>query len=253
MNYFAKIKYLGTDFSGFQVQPNKRTVQGELCSALREALGVPCRVTGCSRTDSGVHANGFCIKIEADGATVPADKLPIAAIRFLPQDISIYYAEECSEDFHPRYDAKSKEYLYLIHNSKIPNPFLFGRVWQLPRLIDDRGIARMISASQYLLGEHDFASFMAAGSDVSSTVRDVEYIKIDKTGDMIEIRISANGFLYNMVRIIVGTLVGVAHGRYEPEDMPKILEAKDRNLAGQTAAAEGLYLNCVNYNLPKMS
>ena len=111
MTYLAKIKYLGTHFHGFQVQPELRTVQGELNAALNLAFGLPCKVTGCSRTDAGVHANEFCVKVDCDGGTIPADKLPIAVSRFLPNDLSLFYAEECSEGFHPRYDVKEKEYL----------------------------------------------------------------------------------------------------------------------------------------------
>ena len=119
MKYFAKVKYLGTDFHGFQVQPDKRTVQGELCTALSAALGVEAKVTGCSRTDAGVHANEFCLTVEADGATVPPDKLPVAVARFLPNDLSLFYAKKCDDTFHPRYDVKGKEYLYRIINHKV--------------------------------------------------------------------------------------------------------------------------------------
>ncbi|MBR3875460.1 MAG: tRNA pseudouridine(38-40) synthase TruA, partial [Clostridia bacterium] len=127
MKYFAKIRYLGTAFHGFQVQPGLRTVQGELNAALNQAFGLPCRVTGCSRTDAGVHANEFCLTVECDGGTIPADKLPIAVARFLPTDLSLFYAEECSQDFHPRYDVREKEYLYRIINRPIYDPFDFGR------------------------------------------------------------------------------------------------------------------------------
>ena len=247
MKYFAKIKYLGRDFCGFQVQPDKRTVQGELCSALEATLGVPVKVTGCSRTDSGVHANEFCITVDAEGATVPAEKLPIAAVRFLPQDISLFYAKECDSDFHPRYDAKGKEYLYRIKNSKVPDPFEFGRSWFLPRIITDEGLEKMRLAAKNLIGEYDFSAFMAAGSDTLDTCRRVDYLNIDRVGDVIEIRIHANGFLYNMVRIIVGTLCEVAYGRFTPEYVKEILLSKRREMAGMTAAAEGLYLNRVDY------
>ena len=247
MKYFAKINYLGTDFHGFQVQPGLRTVQGELCSALELAFGVPCKVTGCSRTDAGVHANEFCITIENEGGTIPAEKLPIAVSRFLPQDLSLYYAKECDSDFHPRYDVISKEYLYRIRNRKIYDPFDFGRVWFLPRKIDDEGIEKMKEASAHILGKHDFSAFMADGSDVIDTVRNVFFLKIEKKDDYIDIRISADGFLYNMVRIIVGTLVEVAFGRFSPDDIIRILESRDRSNAGMTAPAEGLYLNNVNY------
>ena len=115
MKYLAKIKYLGTNFHGFQVQPDKRTVQGELCTALALATGCECKVTGCSRTDAGVHANEFCILVDCDGATIPPDKLPVAVARFMPVDLALFYAEEAKDDFHPRYDVISKEYLYLIN------------------------------------------------------------------------------------------------------------------------------------------
>ena len=247
MKYLAKIKYLGTDFHGFQVQPGKRTVQGELCAALKEALGVPCLVTGSSRTDSGVHANGFVITVSADGATVPPEKLPLAAARFLPPDITITEAFPCDEKFHPRYDAKSKEYVYLIENARVQDPFLYGRSWFLPRYISENGIKLMNEAAKHIIGKHDFRAFMADGSDVTDTTRTVHYLTIKKDGDMIEIRISADGFLYNMVRIIVGTLTEVAFGRFKPSFVKEIIASLDRKNAGPTAPPEGLYLNKVIY------
>lgn len=253
MKYFAKIKYLGSGFSGFQVQPDKRTVQGELCRALESTFGVPCKVTGCSRTDSGVHANEFCITIENEGGTVPADKLPIAAVRFLPEDISLFYAKECDDDFHPRYDVECKEYLYRILNRKVPDPFETSRAWFLPRIISDSGIEFMRRAAESIVGTHDFTTFMAQGSDVSDTVRTVKYVKIEKDqNDIISIRICADGFLYNMVRIIVGTLAEVAFGRFSPGDIADMLDAKDRSRAGMTAPADGLYLNRVDYKMTKL-
>lgn len=247
MKYFAKIKYLGTNFHGFQVQPNERTVQGELCAALAEATGFPCKVTGCSRTDAGVHANEFCILVDCEGATVPPDRLPVAVARFMPNDLSLYYAEEAKEGFHPRYDVISKEYLYKIKNERVYDPFFFGRAWFLPKPIDDIHIAKMQSAAEFLLGKHDFSAFMSPGSDVTDTIRNIFYIKIDKTGSDIDIRICADGFLYNMVRIIVGTLIEVAYDRLAPEKMEEILRLRDRSNAGMTVPPDGLYLNKVSY------
>ena len=247
MRYFAKIKYLGTDFHGFQVQPDKRTVQGELCSALKQAFGIPTSVTGCSRTDAGVHANEFCLVLENDGGTIPPSKLPVAVSRFLPNDLSLFYAEECNADFHPRYDVKSKEYLYKIINQRVYDPFSFGRAWFVPREITDEGIDFMRCAAEYLVGKHDFTTFMSEGSDVTDKIRTVFYINIEKQNDNIDIKICADGFLYNMVRIIVGTLVEVAFGRFSPQDVALALEKKDRSLVGMTAPAEGLYLNKVVY------
>ena len=153
MKYLAKIKYLGTAFHGFQVQPDLRTVQGELNTALNQAFGLPCKVTGCSRTDAGVHANEFCLSVECDGGTIPADKLPIAVSRFLPNDLSLFYAEKCADDFHPRYDVKEKEYLYRIINSRIYDPFEYGRAWFVARPITDEGLARMKEAAGHFIGK----------------------------------------------------------------------------------------------------
>ena len=247
MKYFAKINYLGTAFHGFQVQPDLRTVQGELCSALENTFSAPVKVTGCSRTDAGVHANEFCVKIECDAATVPAEKLPIAVSRFLPTDISLYYAEECSEKFHPRYDVVSKEYLYKIVNRRIFDPFYYGRAWFVPRKIDENHIEIMRSAAEYIVGKKDFSAFMSEGSDVEDTIREIFYLDIQKTDDVLEIRVCADGFLYNMVRIIVGTLIETAFGRFSPDDIKNIIESKDRTRAGMTAPPEGLYLNKVKY------
>ena len=247
MKYFAKIKYIGTDFHGFQVQPGKRTVQGELCTALAQALGVDCKVTGCSRTDAGVHANTFAVTVDSEGATVPPEKLPLAVARFLPPDLALYYAVEVEESFHPRYSVKSKEYLYRIRNTRISDPFDYGRVWLLNPPISDLALNNMKLAAQKMVGKRDFASFMAEGSDVIDTVREIFYVNVERLGDYIDIRISADGFLYNMVRIIVGTLTEVAYGRISVDSIEDIIESKNRKRAGMTAPACGLYLNQVNY------
>ncbi len=247
MKYFAKVKYLGTNFCGFQVQPDKRTVQGELCSALSLAFGVPCKVTGCSRTDSGVHANEFCITIENEGGTIPANKLPVAVAKYLPNDLSLYYAEECEDSFHPRYDVSSKEYLYRVINDRIYDPFEYGRAWFIPHNIDDVALSMMREAAKHIVGKRDFSAFMSEGSDVEDTVRTVYYLNVEKMDNLIEIKISADGFLYNMVRIIVGTLFEVAAGRIRHEQIPSIILSGKRENAGPTAPPQGLYLNKVVY------
>lgn len=247
MHYFVKIKYLGTHFHGFQVQPELRTVQGVLGDALQVALGVPCKVTGCSRTDAGVHANEFCLRIDADGATVPPDKLPVAVARFLPEDLSLFWAKECDADFHPRYDVLEKEYLYRIINARVFDPFEYGRVWFLSRPITEESMSRMKAAAEHFIGKHDFSAFMSEGSDVEDTVRTVSSLTVERCGEGIDIKIRADGFLYNMVRIIVGTLIEVAYGRISPDSISEIIASHDRARAGMTAPAEGLYLNKVIY------
>ena len=247
MKYFAKIKYLGTNFHGFQVQPEERTVQGELQAALEIAFGKQCRVTGCSRTDAGVHANEFCLTVECDGGTIPADKLPVAVARYLPTDLSLYYAEECSQSFHPRYDVAEKEYLYRIINQAVYDPFEYGRAWFLARPISDEALSKMQLAAKHFLGKFDFSAFMSEGSDTEDTVRNITSLTVERYGDLIEIKIRADGFLYNMVRIIVGTLTEVAYGRINPEAIPEIIASCDRSRAGMTAPPEGLYLNKVIY------
>ena len=247
MKYFAKIKYLGTNFHGFQVQPEKRTVQGELCTALALATGYPCKVTGCSRTDAGVHANEFCITVEAEGATVPPEKLSLAVARFLPNDLSLFYAKECDADFHPRYDVVYKEYLYQIWNGQARNPFLEDRSWHCPKQIDEEALLRMQKAAEAFVGKHDFASFMAADSKIKDSVRTVIDASVVRQGDLIIFKVSADGFLYNMVRIFMGTLVDVAYGRIDPADIVSIIELRDRSKAGVTAPPQGLFLNKVKY------
>lgn len=247
MKYFAKIKYLGTEFSGFQFQPNSRTVQGTLTAAANELFQAPVAVTGCSRTDSGVHANEFCLTIDCESATIPPKKLPLAISRFLPRDIALYFAEECDPSFHPRYSSKGKEYLYRIRNTRVSDPFDYGRVWFVSPQIDDIKLSIMRSAAEAMVGYHDFAAFMAEGSDIVDTHRTIKYITIDRNGEYIDIRVCADGFLYNMVRIIVGTLCEVAFGKIAASDIPSILETGNRALAGRTAPPEGLYLNKVFY------
>ena len=247
MKYLTKVAYLGTDFCGFQVQPNLRTVHGEFESAMRALFSDDVRVKGCSRTDAGVHANGCCITVECDSASIPPNKLPLAAIPFLPDDIAIVDAVEVDESFHVRYDVYEKEYLYRIYNARIPIPLEHQRSWFLPQIIDEKGFSDMQSAAKYLVGTHDFSSFMSEGSDVSDTVRTVRRIELARDGALITVRVSADGFLYNMVRIIVGTLVEVGLHRRAPQSMPDLLLAHKRAMAGMTAPPHGLYLDRVVY------
>lgn len=252
MKLFLRLSYLGTNFCGYQVQGEKPTVQKALNDASKSLFAFDCDITGCSRTDSGVHANDFCVVITKRGSSsietsIPLERIPQALNVRLPDDISVREATFVAEEFHPRYDVKYKEYIYLIHNGRVRDPFMCQRSMHFPKFLSDDDIKRMNSAAQYLIGTHDFSSFMASGSKVESTVRTMKYAKVEKQGDTVKITLAADGFLYNMVRIITGTLLEVGKGNLEPCDVGAIISAKDRTLAGMTAPACGLYLNSVVY------
>lgn len=249
MKILLRLKYVGSGFCGWQYQPNARTVQNTLTEAAEKLFGERCDITGCSRTDSGVHANDFAATAElSDRANkVPLDRIPTAFAPFLPEDIAVTDACEVSDDFHPRYGVKYKEYIYKIHVSPIKDPFLVGRVWHYDRKLLSDAAERMNECAQALVGKHDFASFMAAGSKIEDTVRTVKYCSADRDGDIITLRIAADGFLYNMVRIIAGTLVLAGVGKLDKDGMEKIIAAKKRSEAGLTAPPDGLYLNKVVY------
>ena len=253
MKILLKLSYLGKDFCGYQVQPKKRTVQGELNRASFELFGFECDVTGCSRTDSGVHANTFCACITKKGESsldthIDIRKIPNALNAHLPCDISVRSAELVNDDFHPRYDVKYKEYIYRICNTAVRDPFEEGRAWHIPSpIMTDGDIERMNAAAAHFCGIHDFSAFMASGSAVESTVRNIKYAKVEKLGDTVIFTVAADGFLYNMVRILTGTLISVAREKISPDDIPKIIESRDRTKAGVTAPADGLYLNRVEY------
>jgi tRNA pseudouridine38-40 synthase len=175
------------------------------------------------------------------------DKLAKAFSTVLPPDLSLYEASAVSDDFHPRYDAKGKEYVYIVYNAEVTNPFYTDRAWQIQRKITDDGLSRMQKAAKHFIGKNDFSAFMSAGSDVSDTVRTVFDFSVKRNGDEVIFSVSADGFLYNMVRIMVGTLVQVAFKNIEPDEIENIIKGKQRYGAGMTAPPEGLYLNRVFY------
>ena len=249
-----KIAYVGTAYCGYQVQPNGVTVQEKLNKAAEALFGYPCDIVGCSRTDSGVHARGFCAAVSKKGegslpTSVPPERVARAMNAHLPSDIAVLSSREVPEDFHPRYDVKSKEYEYLIYNGRERDPFLRGRAWHIPTPIEDTALAAMQAAAAHFVGTHDFSAFRAVGADTDpgDAVRTVFSARVERQGEMISFRVRADGFLYHMVRILAGTLVAVANGRLGAEEIPAVIESRDRRRAGNTAPACGLYLDTVYY------
>ena len=238
------VAYDGTNYCGWQVQPNGITIEEVLNKALRNLTGEDILIIGASRTDSGVHAMGNVAVFDTE-TTIPPEKIAVALNQRLPEDIVIVKSEEVAEDFHPRYCDCSKIYEYHIINTRIPVPTKRHTNYFVSYVLD---IEKMRKAASYLVGEHDFVSFCNVRTDVENTVRTITALDILKNGDEITIRITGNGFLYNMVRIIVGTLIRVGRGFYEPEKVKEILEAKDRKAAGVTAPAHGLMLMEIKYD-----
>ena len=248
MKYLIYLSYLGSGFVGFQVQKGSdaRTVQGELCRAARELFGTECKVTGCSRTDSGVHALEYAATLEVVSDTViPLERLPRAFGAKLDGDIVVHSAAVVPDGYSVRRHVAEKEYEYLILNSPTPSPFYAGRAWHIPLKLDEK---KMNIAAENIVGRHDFSSFMASGSSVKDTVRTVSMCRVSRDGDLVKINIRADGFLYNMVRIIVGTLVDVGEEKTDAGNVARIIGACDRSLAGRTAPPDGLYLKKVILN-----
>ncbi len=237
------IAYDGTNYCGWQIQPNGVTVEEVLNKALKKLTGEEILVIGASRTDSGVHALGNVAVFDTE-TTIPADRIAMALNQRLPEDIVITKSEEVALDFHPRYCDCTKTYEYRIINTQIPIPTKRLTNYFVSYQLD---LDQMRKAASYLVGEHDFVSFCNVRTDVENTVRTIYALDILQNGEEITIRITGNGFLYNMVRIIVGTLIRVGRGFYEPEKVKEILEAKDRKAAGVTAPPHGLMLVEITY------
>lgn len=245
-NLMVKLKYDGRDFCGWQVQDELRTVQAVFQETLWDVLKERVSVRGCSRTDSGVHANEFCVSFRTN-CTIPCEKLPVALNVKLPHDIAAFDCLQVPDDFHARYNCLGKQYRYLILNSQLRDPFWNTRALWYKYQIDADFINEQ---AQDYLGEHDFSAFCSANSDVLNKVRTVSQCNVRRltdNPDMVEFTVTANGFLYNMVRIMVGTLLHMSAGKIPHGDIPRIIQSRDRNKAGFTAAACGLYLNKVLY------
>ena len=252
MKILLYISFLGTKYCGYQIQPNGVTIQQKPNEAASALFGYDCVIVGCSRTDSGVHANCFCATVAKKGTgelvtSIHIDRIPVAISNYLPEDISVFNAVSVENDFHPRYDVKYKEYVYRIWNRQQRDPFVGDRTWHYPKRIDDLALQKMNEAAKRLIGTHDFAAYMCSDTKIKDTVRTITEAEVTRQGDIIEFRVCADGFLYNMVRILTGTLIGVAEGKLSPDEIDEITLSKDRSRAGMTVPPCGLFLNRVVY------
>lgn len=232
------VAYDGTFFCGWQVQNNGRTVEGVLNEVLSEFLGEEIRVIGASRTDSGVHSLGNIAVFDTE-SQIPGDRYLYILNQRLPEDVSVRDSGEVAPDFHPRHRHSRKTYEYRILNSRSPNPVRRNYTWLVQKPLDT---AAMACAAALVPGKRDFASFCAAGSQAQTTVREVYSCKVSVEGEEVVIRVTGEGFLYNMVRILAGTLVEIGKGFYPLEEMAEIIMARDRRRAGATAPPQGLTL-----------
>lgn len=237
------VAYDGTNYKGWQVQPNGITIEEVLNRKLSELLGEDIVVTGASRTDSGVHSLGN-VAIFDTNTRMPADKISFALNQRLPEDIVVQGSMEVPADWHPRYQNSTKTYEYRILNRTFRMPTRRLDTYFYHHPLD---VEKMKAAAEYLVGEHDFKSFCAIGAQVKTTVRTIYACDVTKENDVITIRVTGNGFLYNMVRIIAGTLIRVGGGEMQPDEMPEILEKLDRSAAGPTAPAHGLTMIGIKY------
>ena len=246
MNLLLRLAYKGTRYGGFQVQPNAPTICAAFQDALQAVTGARPDVKGCSRTDAGVHALDFALNFQYTGA-VPPQRLVLALNAHLPPDIRVKSARPVPDAFHARYAAHAKTYCYRIRNSAIDDPFDLDTCWRVAGQLD---LGAMQRAAKQFVGTHDFLALCAAGSVPAAhgdTVRTITRCAVEQTGEVIAITVTADGYLYNMVRILAGTLVEAGRGKIPPEEIAAILESRDRRRAGPTLPARGLFLVRVDY------
>ncbi|MBE6795228.1 MAG: tRNA pseudouridine(38-40) synthase TruA [Ruminococcaceae bacterium] len=243
-NLLFKIAYDGAAFHGWQQQNNAVTVQEELRKAWFRLTGEDANIIGCSRTDAGVHANEFFFNVRTN-SNIPVEKFPVAlASSKLPGEIAVYSCSEVPYEFNARFDCVKKEYVYVIENSVVASPFMFKHSFNYKYDLD---VELMNRAAKFFIGTFDFSAFCAADAQVKSKVRTVYDAGVVREGELVKFYVCGDGFLYNMVRIMVGTLLYVNNGKIKADDIPAIIESKDRTMAGITAIPDGLYLNKVYY------
>ena len=243
-NIALTLMYDGTAYHGWQVQKRDVTVAETLEKALAQVMGHPVKCTGAGRTDAGVHAEVYVANFRTT-STIPCDRIPLAVNTRLPKDIVVVRATEVPPEFNAIGSCHKKEYTYRIYNSRLGNPFYVDRAWFYPKRLDEKIMQR---AADQFVGTHDFRAVRSVGTETRTTVRTVYYFNVERRGDLIESRVCANGFLYNMVRAMVGTIVYAAEGKLAPEDIPAILDSGNRTLAGPTVPPGGLYMTQLWYD-----
>jgi tRNA pseudouridine38-40 synthase len=245
-NIALNLMYNGTTYHGWQVQKSEPTVAEALESALSSVLKHRVKVTGCGRTDAGVHALRYCANFKTE-SRIPTDRIPLALSGALGKDIVVRDAVEAPEDFNAILSCEKKEYTYIIYNSRIGNPFFSDRAYFYPVPLD---VEKMRQAARHLVGERDFSALRSTGSVTKTAVRTLYRCDIRQSGEIIKIKMCADGFLYNMARAISGTLLYVSEGKIAPDEVPDILLSRDRRLAGPTLPPQGLYLTRLWYGGP---
>lgn len=249
-NIALKLSYDGTGYHGWQRQNNGATIQQTLEEAIHRLLGTRVGVSGAGRTDAGVHAKRYVANFKAD-CNIPMDRLPFALNAQLPEDIAVWAAAEVPESFDSRFDCTKKEYIYNLYSSPMRDPFLANRAYRFPYPLD---VNAMREGARFFVGKQDFASVRSQGTPVSSTVRTIFHCEVTQDDGLICIRVCGDGFLYNMVRAIAGTLVYVGNGKLKPDEVKSVLQAQDRELAGPTLPACGLFMNRLWYEkTPELS
>ncbi len=243
------LTYVGTAYHGWQVQPRDISVGETMEKACAKVVGHRVHMTGCGRTDAGVHAKCYVANFRTESA-IPVDRLPYALNTHLPNDIVVTKAMEMPDGFNAIGSCVKKEYTYLIYNSRIRDPFYVNRAWFYPKHLDEE---IMQAAADQFVGTHDFAAVRSVGTNVRSTVRTVYYYDVERQGDLLRLRVCANGFLYNMARAMAGTLVWAAEGKIDPQELGAILHSGDRTAAGPTVPAGGLYMTRLWYETPEVS
>ena len=242
-NIALRLMYVGTNYHGWQVQKNAVSVAATLEKALASVVGHPVKCTGAGRTDAGVHAETYVANFRTT-SRIPCDRLPLAVNTRLPDDIVVVRATQVPDQFNAIGSCLKKEYTYRIYNSRLGNAFYVNRAWFYPRHLDETVMAR---AAAGFVGTHDFAAVRSVGTETKTTVRTVYYFDIARTGDLIECRVCADGFLYNMVRAMVGTCVYAAEGKIDPDGIADLLAGRNRTAAGPTVPPGGLYMTRLWY------